>query len=125
MSHFDQEGMIVLYRFPRGLHCKTLVDLLFSKTSKEDLDYEFSLLYFYFLSFLLTSNIAFLFSMIMAKFDYLFIKKTQAKTAKRAKATNAQAGKAKEEQHDHVEDEWVPFPPPISLGAAKRVNPVP
>lgn len=63
--------------------------------------------------------------MIMAKFDYLFIKKTQAKKAKRAKATNAQAGKAKEEQHDHVEDEWVPFPPPISLGAAKRVNPVP
>lgn len=48
MSPSDKKDITILYRFLRGLHCMTLVDLPFSKTLKEDLDRDFSLLCFYF-----------------------------------------------------------------------------
>lgn len=40
--------MTILYRFWKGIHCKTLLDLPFSKTLNLNLDHEFSLLCFLF-----------------------------------------------------------------------------
>lgn len=53
MSDTNQEGMVILHKLPRGLHCKTLVDLPFSKSLDVDLDCEIlfgllSLFFFYF-----------------------------------------------------------------------------
>lgn len=36
MSHFDQEDMTILYKYPRALHCKNLVNMPFSKTPNAD-----------------------------------------------------------------------------------------
>lgn len=47
MSPSNKEDMIVLCKFPRALHCKTLVDMPFRKTLTANWDHE----YFYFLLF--------------------------------------------------------------------------
>ena len=64
MFDSDQEDMVILYKFPKGLHCKALVDLPFSKTPDVDLDLDCESfvqpLYYYF-SFVYYSNPAFLF----------------------------------------------------------------
>lgn len=93
MFDSDQEDMVILYKFPKGLHCKALVDLPFSKTPDVDLDLDCESfvqpLYYYF-SFVYYSNPAFLFVLeVMGKFDYRFIKKAQAEKVERAKAEKA------------------------------------
>lgn len=60
MSPFDQENMVVLYKFPKALYCKTLMDKSFSKTPTKDWDCEYLFVIFSLLS-LLSYNFVFLF----------------------------------------------------------------
>jgi len=50
-------------------------------------------MFFIFLSFLPTYNLAFLFSVIMAKFNYKSVKKAQGNKVEKVKVVEAQAGR--------------------------------
>ena len=51
MSSSDQEDSVVLHKFPRALHCKTLVDMPFSKTLTVDWEHEYLFVIFLFAFF--------------------------------------------------------------------------
>lgn len=123
MSLFEQEDMVVLHKFLRAFHCKTLMGMSFSKIPIPDQDHEY-LFVNCSLPSLLSFDLVFLFLGIMVKFGYNSIKKAQAKKAAKAKTMKVQADKAKVKQQDHINDQ-VPPPPPISLGVVERANPGP
>ncbi|KAG5126740.1 hypothetical protein JHK82_027575 [Glycine max] len=99
MSPSNKEDMPVLYKFPRALHSKTLVDIPFSETLRVDSGHEHPLFQdpcrHAFLTLLF-----FPFSCNMAKYDYQSIK--------RKKVVNVE-----------VAEDWAP-PPPINTESDER-----